>query len=125
MRRCARYHGAIDFIVVFGETEEDFEALMKLVADVGIDNSFSFIFSPRPGTPAATWPTTPAGSQAGPPAAPAGCAQRQRGKDRCARRSARCKGAGGRRFKRREHELQGRTESNRVVNFDGGPNASA
>jgi tRNA-2-methylthio-N6-dimethylallyladenosine synthase len=43
-----------DFIVGFpGETDEDFGKLMKLIDDVGYDNSFSFIFSPRPGTPAA------------------------------------------------------------------------
>lgn len=43
-----------DFIVGFpGETDEDFARLMKLVDDVGYDASFSFIFSPRPGTPAA------------------------------------------------------------------------
>src|SRR6218665_1355332 len=43
-----------DFIVGFpGETEEDFGKMMKLIEDVGFDNSFSFIFSPRPGTPAA------------------------------------------------------------------------
>ena len=43
-----------DFIVGFpGESEADFEAMMKLVEDVGFDNSFSFIFSKRPGTPAA------------------------------------------------------------------------
>ena len=43
-----------DFIVGFpGETEEDFSKLMKLISDVGYDSSFSFIFSPRPGTPAA------------------------------------------------------------------------
>ena len=43
-----------DFIVGFpGETDEDFNRLMKLIDDVGFDNSFSFIFSPRPGTPAA------------------------------------------------------------------------
>jgi tRNA-2-methylthio-N6-dimethylallyladenosine synthase len=43
-----------DFIVGFpGETEQDFDALMKLIADIEFDNSFSFIFSPRPGTPAA------------------------------------------------------------------------
>ena len=43
-----------DFIVGFpGETEDDFQKLMKLVHDVGYDTSFSFIFSPRPGTPAA------------------------------------------------------------------------
>jgi tRNA-2-methylthio-N6-dimethylallyladenosine synthase len=43
-----------DFIVGFpGETDSDFEAMMKLIDDIGFDNSFSFIFSPRPGTPAA------------------------------------------------------------------------
>jgi tRNA-2-methylthio-N6-dimethylallyladenosine synthase len=43
-----------DFIVGFpGETDDDFARLMKLVDDVGYDASFSFIFSPRPGTPAA------------------------------------------------------------------------
>ncbi len=43
-----------DFIVGFpGETDEDFSKMMKLIDDVGFDNSFSFIFSPRPGTPAA------------------------------------------------------------------------
>ena len=43
-----------DFIVGFpGETEDDFNKLMKLMDDVRFDNSFSFIFSPRPGTPAA------------------------------------------------------------------------
>ncbi|MDD0812067.1 tRNA (N6-isopentenyl adenosine(37)-C2)-methylthiotransferase MiaB [Curvibacter sp. RS43] len=43
-----------DFIVGFpGETEEDFGKMMKLIEDIGYDTSFSFIFSPRPGTPAA------------------------------------------------------------------------
>ena len=43
-----------DFIVGFpGETEDDFNKMMKLIDDVGYDNSFSFIYSPRPGTPAA------------------------------------------------------------------------
>jgi tRNA-2-methylthio-N6-dimethylallyladenosine synthase len=43
-----------DFIVGFpGETDEDFGKMMKLVDDVGYDNSFSFVFSARPGTPAA------------------------------------------------------------------------
>jgi tRNA-2-methylthio-N6-dimethylallyladenosine synthase len=45
-----------DFIVGFpGETDEDFEDTMNLIAEIGFDNSFSFIFSPRPGTPAATF----------------------------------------------------------------------
>jgi tRNA-2-methylthio-N6-dimethylallyladenosine synthase len=43
-----------DFIVGFpGETEQDFEATMRLVDEVGFDNSFSYLYSPRPGTPAA------------------------------------------------------------------------
>ena len=43
-----------DFIVGFpGETEKDFEQTMQLVADVGFDFSYSFLYSPRPGTPAA------------------------------------------------------------------------
>ncbi len=44
-----------DFIVGFpGETDADFEALMDLVAEIGFDQSFSFIYSARPGTPAAS-----------------------------------------------------------------------
>ncbi|MEO8333147.1 MAG: tRNA (N6-isopentenyl adenosine(37)-C2)-methylthiotransferase MiaB [Gallionella sp.] len=43
-----------DFIVGFpGETEQDFEATMELIDAVGFDNSFSYLYSPRPGTPAA------------------------------------------------------------------------
>ena len=43
-----------DFIVGFpGETEADFEKLLKMVKELNFDNSFCFIFSPRPGTPAA------------------------------------------------------------------------
>ena len=46
-----------DFIVGFpGETEEDFGRMMKLIEDLSFDASFSFIFSPRPGTPAAALP---------------------------------------------------------------------
>lgn len=46
-----------DFIVGFpGETEKDFEQTMKLIEDVGFDFSFSFIYSARPGTPAADLP---------------------------------------------------------------------
>ncbi|MGE5467475.1 MAG: tRNA (N6-isopentenyl adenosine(37)-C2)-methylthiotransferase MiaB [Ignavibacteria bacterium] len=46
-----------DFIVGFpSETEEDFEKSMKLIEEVGFDASFSFIFSPRPGTPAEEMP---------------------------------------------------------------------
>ncbi len=46
-----------DFIVGFpGETDEEFEATMNLINDVGFDHSFSFVYSPRPGTPAAELP---------------------------------------------------------------------
>jgi tRNA-2-methylthio-N6-dimethylallyladenosine synthase len=46
-----------DFIVGFpGETEADFEATMQLIADIGFDQSFSFVYSARPGTPAAALP---------------------------------------------------------------------
>ena len=46
-----------DFIVGFpGETEDDFAATMQLIADIGFDQSFSFVYSARPGTPAATLP---------------------------------------------------------------------
>lgn len=46
-----------DFIIGFpGETDSDFEATMKLITDVGYDMSFSFIYSPRPGTPASDLP---------------------------------------------------------------------
>ena len=45
---------ASDFIIGFpGEDEVDFNATMRLIAEVGFDASFSFVYSPRPGTPAA------------------------------------------------------------------------
>jgi tRNA-2-methylthio-N6-dimethylallyladenosine synthase len=46
-----------DFIIGFpGETDADFAATMKLIEDIGFDSSFSFIYSARPGTPAAELP---------------------------------------------------------------------
>lgn len=46
-----------DFIVGFpGETDEDFAATMQLIDEIGFDHSYSFIYSPRPGTPAAQLP---------------------------------------------------------------------
>jgi tRNA-2-methylthio-N6-dimethylallyladenosine synthase len=46
-----------DIIVGFpGETERDFEATLQLVASAGLDQSFCFLYSPRPGTPAASLP---------------------------------------------------------------------
>jgi tRNA-2-methylthio-N6-dimethylallyladenosine synthase len=51
---------ATDFIVGYpGETEEDFEQTLDLIRAVGFDQSFSFIYSPRPGTPAADLPDLP------------------------------------------------------------------
>ena len=48
-----------DFIIGFpGESDEDFAATMKLIEDIGFDTSFSFIYSRRPGTPAADLPDT-------------------------------------------------------------------
>ena len=115
-----------DFIVGFpGETDADFEALMKLVDDIGYDNSFSFIFSPRPGTPAANLPDdTPQEVK---------LARLQRLQkviaDNTRRYSEAMVGSVQRVLvegpsKRDPSELQGRTENNRVVNFDGGPHAS-
>jgi len=46
-----------DFIVGFpGETDSDFQATLDLIAEIGFDQSFSFIYSKRPGTPAASYP---------------------------------------------------------------------
>src|SRR5256886_308984 len=111
-----------DFIVAFpGETDKDFEQTMRLVDDVGFDGSFSFIYSPRPGTPAADFP-----DQVPPAVAQARLARLQAALDAqyCAR-SEEMIGNAERvlvtgRSARSEDELAGRTESNRVVNFSGG-----
>jgi tRNA-2-methylthio-N6-dimethylallyladenosine synthase len=115
-----------DFIVGFpGETEADFEALMKLINDIGYDTSFSFIFSPRPGTPAANLPDdTPyevklkrlQHLQATIEANARKISQEMVGSvQRILVEGPSKKGAG---------DFQGRTENNRVVNFAAGPNAS-
>jgi tRNA-2-methylthio-N6-dimethylallyladenosine synthase len=108
-----------DFIVGFpGETDADFEAMMKLVEDVGFDNSFSFIFSKRPGTPAANLEDdTPHEVK---------LARLQRLQARIdantRKTSASMVGTVQRILvegpsKKGGGELQGRTENNRVVNF--------
>ncbi len=115
-----------DFIVGFpGETDADFEALMKLVDDIGYDNSYSFIFSPRPGTPAANLPDdTPQEVK---------LERLQRLQkviaDNTRRYSDAMVGSVQRVLvegpsKRDPQEMQGRSENNRVVNFDGGPNGA-
>ncbi|WP_299941971.1 tRNA (N6-isopentenyl adenosine(37)-C2)-methylthiotransferase MiaB [uncultured Microbulbifer sp.] len=108
-----------DFIVGFpGETDRDFEATLNLIQEVGFDLSFSFIYSPRPGTPAADLPdSTPEeikkqrlqllqnriNQQA------SAIARRMVGKTERVLVSGVSKKDPG--------QLQGRTENNRVVNF--------
>ena len=110
-----------DFIVGFpGETERDFEATLSLVRDVGFDLSFSFLYSRRPGTPAASLPDEVAHDLK---------------QERLIRLQAqietqsRAISAGmvgsaqrvlvERHAKKDERELAGRTENNRWVNFAG------
>ena len=112
-----------DFIVGFpGETEQDFDKLMKLIEDVGYDASFSFIFSPRPGTPAANLhDDTPHEVKL----------QRLQHLQAVVEQHVRAISAsrvGTRQrllvegpSRRNPHELMGRTECNRIVNFDAGP----
>lgn len=110
-----------DFIVGFpGETEEDFQKLMNLVKDIQFDNSFSFIYSKRPGTPAADLPDdTPMEVK----------------KERLARLQALLKSNAQiisrqmvgtvqnilveSKSKKSDNVLAGRTENNRIVNFIG------
>jgi tRNA-2-methylthio-N6-dimethylallyladenosine synthase len=112
-----------DFIVGFpGETDDDFGKLMRLIDDVGFDSSFSFVFSPRPGTPAAALhDDTPH------------AAKLARLRTLQARIEAQARAISGSRVgtvqrvlvegpsKKDASELMGRTECNRIVNFKGGP----
>ncbi len=112
-----------DFIVGFpGETDEDFAKMMKLIEDVGFDASFSFIFSPRPGTPAANLPDdTPHEVKL----------KRLQHLQATIETNVRRISAGleGRvqrilvegPSRKDASELMGRTECNRIVNFPGGP----
>jgi tRNA-2-methylthio-N6-dimethylallyladenosine synthase len=110
-----------DFIVGYpGETERDFQATLDLIADVGFDQAFSFIYSRRPGTPAAALPDDVTYEE------------KQRRLERlqtlvdeqCARYARRMVGSRQRvlveRPARRDaRQLAGRTSNNRWVNFDG------
>ena len=115
-----------DFIVGFpGETDDDFGKMMKLIEDVGYDASFSFIFSPRPGTPAANLhDDTPhevklkrlqhlqaviEQNVRAISASRVGTVQRLLVEGPSRKNPA---------------ELMGRTDCNRIVNFDGGPNGA-
>ncbi len=112
-----------DFIVGFpGESDADFEQTMKLIEEVGFDHSFSFIYSPRPGTPAADLPDdVPAEVKK------ARLARLQAQINEQAR--AISEGMVGTIQKilvegisrKSEEEVSGRTENNRVVNFPAGP----
>ena len=112
-----------DFIVGFpGETEDDFGRMMKLIEDVGFDASFSFVFSARPGTPAANLPDET------PPARKLARLQElQAAIERNVRRIGASRVGTRQRIlvegpsRKSAAELMGRTECNRIVNFDGGP----
>lgn len=112
-----------DFIVGFpGETEEDFGKLMKLVEDVGYDASFSFIFSPRPGTPAANLhDDTPHEVKLG------RLQHLQAVLEENVRRISASRVGTTQRIlvegpsRKDPNELMGRTECNRIVNFAGAP----
>ncbi len=111
-----------DFIVGFpGETEQDFEETLALIRTVGFDQSFSFIYSPRPGTPAAALPDLPREVKQ------ARLERLQALVDSQAAAISRKMTGTVQRIlvertsKRSERELAGRTENNRWVNFAGDP----
>ncbi len=115
-----------DFIVGFpGETEEDHAKTMRLVDEVGFDASFSFVFSPRPGTPAAAL-----ADETPQPAKRARLRQLQAALEANVRRIGASRVGTVQRIlvegpsKKSPAELMGRTECNRIVNFDGGPQAA-
>ena len=110
-----------DFIVGFpGETDRDFEQTMRLIDDIEFDGAFSFVYSPRPGTPAAEFPDqvphTTAQARLGRLQAAIDAQYRAHsermvgGTERVLVTGSAARGAG---------ELAGRTENNRVVNFRG------
>ena len=110
-----------DFIVGFpGETDADFEQMLRLVDELGFDDSFSFVFSPRPGTPAASLP------DATPPAVKSARLQRlQTAIAANARRIGESRVGTLQRVlvegpsRKDPTELSGRTECNRMVSFAG------
>jgi len=112
-----------DFIVGFpGETEEDFDKLIKLITDIGFDASFSFIFSPRPGTPAANLhddtPHEVKLRRLQHLQATVEDNVRRIGESRVGTvQRILVEGAS----RKSAAELMGRTECNRIVNFDAGP----
>ena len=114
------------FIVGFpGETEVDFDQMMKLIDDVGFDDSFSFVYSPRPGTPAANL------ADATPQIDKMKRLYRlQKAITESARSISDSKLGTVQRLlvegpsRKDPAELSGRTECNRMVSFQGGPNSA-
>jgi tRNA-2-methylthio-N6-dimethylallyladenosine synthase len=110
-----------DFIVGFpGESDADFEATMDLIAEVGFDHSFSFVYSPRPGTPAASLPDdVPLEVKK------QRLALLQQRINQQAQAISRCMVGTTQRVlvsglsRKDSGQLSGRTENNRVVNFKG------
>ena len=115
-----------DFIVGFpGETEDDHQKTLRLIEDIGFDASFSFIFSPRPGTPAAAL------ADDTPQAVKLHRLQTLQAliESNVRRISASRVGTLQRILvegasRKSAAELMGRTECNRIVNFDGGPQSA-
>jgi len=113
-----------DFIVGFpGESEADFQATLRLAADVGFDSSFSFVYSPRPGTPAAELPDGISHPEK------LNRLQRLQSQIESQARAISERMVGTTQqvlvegFSRKERsELSGRTGNNRVVNFPGAEN---
>jgi tRNA-2-methylthio-N6-dimethylallyladenosine synthase len=113
-----------DFIIGFpGETEADFNSTMELIEEVGFDDSFSFIYSQRPGTPAAELPDDT------PYKIKQERLQQIQEKIRCQAKVARESMIGTIQHilvegisKKNPNELCGRTDNNRMVNFAGEPN---
>ena len=110
-----------DFIVGFpGETNEDFEATMQLIDDIGFDFSFSFIYSARPGTPAATM-----SEEVAPEVSKKRLQHLQARITEMASHISQSMVGSVQRVlvysisKRNNEEVAGRTENNRIVNFAG------
>ncbi len=114
-----------DFIVGFpGETDRDFEETMQLIADVGFDQSFSFIYSARPGTPAASFAdATPMAVKKERLSILQARINRQAMEISRAMVGSVQSVLAERPSKKDARQLAGRTENMRWVNFDGHPSA--
>ena len=110
-----------DFIVGFpGETDSDFQATLDLIAEIGFDQSFSFIYSKRPGTPAASYPDEiqPEQKKQRLQLLQARINQQAQNISRSMTGSVQTVLVEGT-SRKNPRELAGRTENNRVVNFPG------